>query len=104
VKALANERQCRDAAECTAALAAKTLADKKEAAECVWESAAAALAAQVFTKGKRCQEEDERVLALDMPPDPVDTAIRRIQCRRPFRIVPYTCTFVQYIRTFGAPD
>ncbi len=25
-------------------------------------------------------------------------------CRRPFRIVPYTCTFVQYIRTFGAPD
>jgi hypothetical protein len=26
------------------------------------------------------------------------------QCRRPFRIVPYTCTFVQYRRTFGAPD
>ncbi len=32
-------------------------------------------------------------------------------CRRPFRIVPYTCTFVQYLRTFvpydgtyGAPD
>jgi hypothetical protein len=25
-------------------------------------------------------------------------------CRRPFRIVPYTCTFVQHIRTFGAPD
>ena len=25
-------------------------------------------------------------------------------CRRPFRIVPYTCTFVQYRRTFGAPD
>ncbi len=27
-----------------------------------------------------------------------------VSCRRPFRIVPYTCTFVQYIRTFGAPD
>jgi hypothetical protein len=25
-------------------------------------------------------------------------------CRRPFRIVPYICTFFQYIRTFGAPD
>jgi hypothetical protein len=32
-------------------------------------------------------------------------------CRRPFRIVPYTCTFVQYLRTFvlydgtyGTPD
>jgi hypothetical protein len=36
---------------------------------------------------------------------------RRCVCRRPFRIVPYTCTFVQYLRTFvpydgtyGAPD
>jgi hypothetical protein len=27
-----------------------------------------------------------------------------ITCRRPFRIVPYTCTFVQYIRTFGTPN
>jgi hypothetical protein len=25
-------------------------------------------------------------------------------CRRPFRIVPYIRNFVQYIRTFGAPD
>ncbi len=61
------------------ALAAKTLANKKEAAERAWELATAALAAQVFTKGKRCQEEDKRVMALDMPPDLVDTAIRRIQ-------------------------
>ena len=27
-----------------------------------------------------------------------------VTCRRPFIIVPYTCTFVQYRRTFGAPD
>jgi hypothetical protein len=25
-------------------------------------------------------------------------------CRRPFIIVPYKCTFVQYRRTFGTPD
>ena len=78
-KALADERQRRDATECAAALAAKTLADKKEVAERARESAAAALAAQVFTESKRRQEEDERVLALDVPPNPVDTAIRRIQ-------------------------
>jgi hypothetical protein len=78
-KALADERQHRDATECAAALAAKTLADKKEVAERARESAAAALAAQVFTESKRRQEEDERVLALDVPPNPVDTAIRRIQ-------------------------
>ncbi len=29
---------------------------------------------------------------------------RELVCRRPFRIVPYTCTFVQYDGTFGAPD
>jgi hypothetical protein len=53
-KALANERQRRDVTKCAAALAAKTLADKKEAAKCARESAAAALATQVFTEGKRC--------------------------------------------------
>jgi hypothetical protein len=26
------------------------------------------------------------------------------QCRRPFIIVPYICTFVQYRHTFGMPD
>jgi hypothetical protein len=77
-KAFANERQRRDTTNGAAALAAKTLANKKEAVERARESAAAALSAQVFTKGKQCQEEDKRVLALDMPPDPVDTAIRRI--------------------------
>ena len=76
---MADERQCRDTTECAAGLAAKTLADKKEVAKRVRELAAAALAAQVFTKGKRRQEEDEHVLVLDMPPNPVDTAIQRIQ-------------------------
>jgi hypothetical protein len=34
----------------------------------------------------------------------IPACIRVLNCPRPFRIVPYTCTFVQYIRTFGAPD
>ncbi len=85
---MADERQRWDATKCAAALAAKTLADKKEAAERAWKLAADALAAQVFTKGKRRQEEDERVLALDMPPNPVDTAIRRIQAECALRAAP----------------
>ncbi len=52
------------------------------------ELAAAALATQVFTKGKQCHEEDERVLVLDMPPDPVDTAIRCIQPECALRAAP----------------
>jgi hypothetical protein len=42
----------------------------------------------VFTKGKRRQEEDERVLALDMPPNPFDMAIRRIQAECALRAAP----------------
>ncbi len=87
-KALADERQRRDATKCAAALAAKMLANKKEAAKRAQESAAAALAAQVFTEGKRRQEEDEQVLALDMPPNPVDTAIRCIQAECALRAAP----------------
>ncbi len=66
----------------------KTLANKKEGAERAQVSAAAPLAVQVFTKGKRRQEEDERVLALDMPPDPVDMAIQRIQAEWALRAAP----------------
>ncbi len=35
---------------------------------------------------------------------PLDQRQNVTYCRRPFIIVPYTCTFVQYRRTFGAPD
>ncbi len=42
----------------------------------------------MFTKGKRRQEEDKPVLALDMLPDPVDTAIRRIQAECALRAAP----------------
>ncbi len=87
-KALADERQRRDATKCAAALAAKMLAHKKEAADRTQESAAATLAVQVFTKGKQCQEENERILVLDMPPDPIDMAIRRIQAKCALRAAP----------------
>jgi hypothetical protein len=106
-KALADERQCRDTTECAAGLAAKTLADKKEAAERARESATAPLAAQVFIEGKWHQEEDERVLALDMPPNPIDTAIRRIQAECALRAAPLNaispppkyveCSILEYV-------
>ncbi len=47
------------------------------------------------------RKENARMKVLMQPQHKMSTTMH---CRRPFIIVPYICTFVQYRRTFGAPD
>ncbi len=68
------------------ALPVAELANDSNAAVCAWDATASAVPA--LDKDKRCQEEataeqrwadNEHVMALVMPPNPVDAAIQRIR-------------------------